>query len=128
MTSLKPIDDEYGAFRIKAAKLDTEEYADALVAAAYCYATRSIEFDINREWSTLGFTAGIDDGAAAESGRITVLLDGKPVFAQDLTLGKPVTRTVDVTDGLRLLVRVEKSSDQDCNKPVVVIAEPTLRQ
>ncbi|WP_328927795.1 protein kinase [Streptomyces sp. NBC_00190] len=112
-----------GNFRIGSAKINTKQYGTAFIAEPDCNDEAITEFDLNREWKHLEFTAGIDDGSTNQKGRVTIALDGKPAaFSELVELGKPVTQSVDVTGALRLRVKV----DMGCNNGTVVIAAPQL--
>ncbi|MFG2297373.1 protein kinase [Streptomyces sp. NPDC048603] len=112
-------------FEIAPAKLNTTRYSAAFIAKPDCYDGAYTEFDLNKEWKSLEFTAGIDDGSNHEQGRISISLDDRPAeFAELVELGKPMNKTIDVTGALRLRIKVEKG----CNNGVVVIANPQLKR
>ncbi|MFF0213589.1 protein kinase domain-containing protein [Streptomyces vinaceus] len=122
LTLLTPIAG-LGNFTVGAAKINTKQYGAAFIAQPDCNDEAITEFDLNREWKHLEFTAGIDDGSTHEKGRVSISLDGKPAaFSELVELGKPATRSVDVTGALRLRVKV----DMGCDNGTVVIAAPQL--
>ncbi|MEU9181458.1 protein kinase [Streptomyces sp. NPDC048550] len=122
LTQLTPIAG-LGNFTVGAAKINTKQYGAAFIANPDCNDEAITEFDLNREWKHLEFTAGIDDGSTHEKGRVSISLDGKPAaFSELVELGKPATKSVDVTDALRLRVKV----DMGCDNGTVVIAAPQL--
>ncbi|MFE2144028.1 protein kinase [Streptomyces sp. NPDC059456] len=122
LTQLTPIDG-LGNFTVGAAKINTKQYGAAFIAHPDCNDEAITEFDLNREWKHLEFTAGIDDGSTNAKGRVSISLDGKPAaFSELVELGKPATQSVDVTDALRLRVKV----DMGCDNGTVVIAAPQL--
>ncbi|MFB6808763.1 protein kinase [Streptomyces sp. NPDC056387] len=122
LTQLTPIAG-LGNFSVGAAKINTKQYGAAFIANPDCNDEAITEFDLNREWKHLEFTAGIDDGSTHEKGRVSISLDGKPAaFSELVELGKPATKSVDVTDALRLRVKV----DMGCDNGTVVIAAPQL--
>lgn len=124
LTNLAPIDGLNG-FRVNAVTLNTKSYGAAFVAD--CSQTSYAEFNLNRAWSTLEFTAGIDDTSPVESGRISIAIDDKPaLFNEEIQLGKPVTRTVQIKDALRLRIRVEDTCGT--KDGYVVLAAPTLKR
>ncbi|MFD3780156.1 serine/threonine protein kinase [Streptomyces sp. NPDC058612] len=124
LTNLPPIDDLNG-LRISAVTLNTKSYGAAFVAD--CSQTSYAEFNLNRAYTTLEFTAGIDDTSPVEQGRISVSIDDKPaLFNEEVRLGKPVVKSVQVKDALRLRIRVEDTcGTQD---GFVVLAAPVLRR
>ncbi|MGW6410773.1 protein kinase domain-containing protein [Streptomyces vinaceus] len=122
LTLLTPIAG-LGNFTVGAAKINTKQYGAAFIAQPDCNDEAITEFDLNREWKHLEFTAGIDDGSTHEKGRVSISLDGKPAaFSELVELGKPATQSVDVTGALRLRVKV----DMGCDNGTVVIAAPQL--
>ncbi|WP_323187511.1 protein kinase [Streptomyces sp. NBC_00160] len=115
--------DGLGDFVVGAAKINTKQYGAAFIADLGCNGDAIAEFDLNREWKYLDFTAGIDDGSTHEKGRVTIALDGQPAaFSELVTLGHPVTKRVDVSGALRLRLKVEAG----CDVGKVVIAGPQL--
>ncbi|MFD9727737.1 NPCBM/NEW2 domain-containing protein [Streptomyces sp. NPDC059072] len=124
LTVMAPVKD-LGGFEVGPAKINTKQYGAALIQERSCDFDAYTEFDLNREWKTLEFTAGIDDGSQNEKGRVSISLDGQPAaFSELVELGKPITHTVDVSGALRLRVKVDKG----CDNGTVVIAAPTLRR
>lgn len=112
-----------GEFTVGAAKINTKQYGAAFIADLGCNGDAIAEFDLNREWKYLEFTAGIDDGSTNEKGRVSITLDGQPAaFSELVTLGKPLTKRLEVGGALRLRVKVEAG----CDIGKVVIAGPQL--
>ncbi|MFG2989771.1 protein kinase [Streptomyces sp. NPDC048257] len=115
--------DGLGEFTVGAAKINTKQYGAAFIADLGCSGDAIAEFDLNREWKYLDFTAGIDDGSTNEKGRVTIALDGQPAaFSELVALGKPVTKRVEVSGALRLRIKVEAG----CDIGKVVVAGPQL--
>ncbi|MCM1968920.1 protein kinase [Streptomyces sp. G1] len=124
LTVMSPVND-LGGFEVESAKIDTKTYGAAFVTTVTCNSDSYTEFDLNREWKHLEFTAGILDGSRYERGRVTISVDGQPAaFSEQLELGKPLTRSLDVTGALRLRVKADKG----CNSGTVVIAAPQLKR
>ncbi|MEW2136079.1 protein kinase [Streptomyces sp. NPDC005409] len=122
LTVMNPVDG-LGEFTVGAAKINTKQYGAAFLAELGCNGDAIAEFDLNREWKYLDFTAGIEDGSAHEKGRVSVSLDGQPAaFSELVALGKPITKRVDVNGALRLRIKV----DAQCDMGKVVIAAPQL--
>ncbi|MEU7063119.1 protein kinase [Streptomyces sp. NPDC046161] len=122
LTVMTPVD-SLGDFTVGAAKINTKQYGAAFIADLGCNGDAIAEFDLNREWKSLDFTAGIDDGSTHEKGRVSISLDGQPAaFSELVELGKPITKTVDVNGALRLRLKV----DAGCDTGKVVIAAPQL--
>lgn len=111
-------------FEVGSAKLNTTEYGAALLGS--CYYGAAIEYDVNRAWSTLEFTAGIDDGSTVEQARLTISVDDKPAtFSELVHLGKPVTKSLDIKGALRLRIKVEQGCKDRGN---AVLAAPVLKR
>ncbi|MGW3385953.1 protein kinase domain-containing protein [Streptomyces cinereoruber] len=111
-------------FKVTSAKINAVQYGTAFVSS--CYSARSVEFDLNKEWSTLKFTAGVDDSSPKKSSRVSVSVDGgSPLFSEAVELGRPVTRALDVKGALRLTLTVHGGCGSG---GVVAIAEPTLER
>ncbi|MEU9084092.1 protein kinase [Streptomyces sp. NPDC048357] len=124
LTNLQPIDGLNG-LRVAAATLNTKSYGSSFVAD--CSQTSSAEFNLNRAWSQLEFTAGIADNSPVERGRISVSIDDQPaLFNEEVALGKPVSKTVEVKGALRLRIRVEDTCG--LKDGYVVLASPTLKR
>ncbi|GHB49256.1 hypothetical protein GCM10010347_18980 [Streptomyces cirratus] len=122
LTVMTPVD-SLGDFTVGAAKINTKQYGAAFIADLGCNGDAIAEFDLNREWKSLDFTAGIDDGSTHEKGRVSISLDGRPAaFSELVELGKPITKKVDVNGALRLRLKV----DAGCDMGKVVIAAPQL--
>lgn len=122
LTVINPVSG-LGEFTVGAAKINTKQYGAAFIADLGCNGDAIAEFDLNREWKYLDFTAGIDDGSAHDKGRVTITLDGQPAaFSELVTLGKPITKRVEVNGALRLRLKV----DAGCDMGKVVIAGPQL--
>ncbi|MGW0751539.1 protein kinase domain-containing protein [Streptomyces sp. NPDC002587] len=111
-------------FEVGSAKLNTKEYGAALLGS--CYYGATVEYDVNRAWSTLEFTAGVDDGSTMEQARVTVSVDDKPaLFSEQVHLGKPVTKSLDIKGALRLRLKVDEGCRDSGN---AVIAAPVLKR
>ena len=122
LTVMNPVNG-LGDFAVGAAKINTKQYGAAFIANLGCNGDAIAEFDLNREWKYLDFTAGVDDGSSKEEGRVTISLDGQPAaFSELVALGKPITKRVEVTGALRLRLKV----DAGCEMGTVVIAAPQL--
>lgn len=122
LTVMNPVNG-LGEFTVGAAKINTRQYGAAFLADLGCNGDAIAEFDLNREWKYLDFTAGIDDGSSNQEGRVSISLDGQPAaFSELVALGKPVTKRVEVNGALRLRIKV----DAGCDMGKVVIAAPQL--
>lgn len=124
LTTLSSVS-EPDSFTVAPAKINTKEYGTALLGD--CYNGAYVEYDLNREWQTFEFTAGVDDRSKIETARIVVSVDDQPaLFNETVQLGKPISRTLKITGALRLRLKVESSSCSDEGNGV--IAAPTLRR
>ncbi|MFE4265036.1 protein kinase [Streptomyces sp. NPDC056883] len=124
LTVMAPVKD-LDEFKVGPAKINTKQYGAAFIKERSCDYESLVEFDLNRAWKTLEFTAGIDDGSVKEKGRVSISLDGQPAaFSELVELGKPITHTLDVSGALRLRIKVDKG----CDYGTVVIAAPQLKR
>ncbi|MGZ6799118.1 MAG: NPCBM/NEW2 domain-containing protein [Mycobacteriaceae bacterium] len=91
-------------------------YAHAISGALDCGGTSdSYQYDLGRHFRTLTSKVGLsDDSDSTTKVLFEVLVDGRKVFSQTTTLGKPVALNVDVTGVLRLDV-VATMINTDCN-------------
>uniref|UniRef100_A0AAU2JWN0 Protein kinase n=1 Tax=Streptomyces sp. NBC_00049 TaxID=2903617 RepID=A0AAU2JWN0_9ACTN len=111
-------------FEVGSAKLNTKEYGATLLGS--CYYGAAVEYDVNRAWKTLEFTAGIDDGSTVEQARVTISVDDKPaLFSELVHLGKPVTKSLNIEGALRLRIKVEEGCKGRGN---AVLAAPVLKR
>ncbi|MFF9475335.1 protein kinase [Streptomyces roseolus] len=126
LTSLTPVDGLDGFTVTSAATLNAKDYGSAFVAG--CSDESYMEFNLGRAWETLEFTAGIDDDSPTEEARISISVDDQPApFAQAVSLGKPVTKSISVKGALRLRIRVEDTCSFS-QEALVVIAAPVLKR
>ena len=87
------------------ATMNGVSYTHALSAATpSCVSTPpSFQYDLGRDYRQLTTTVGVSDDSPSDAIVLfEVLVDGRNVFSQTATLGKPVAVKVDVTGGLRL--------------------------
>ncbi|MFI8367018.1 protein kinase [Streptomyces sp. NPDC085466] len=123
LTTLASVSDP-DDFEIGSAKINTKEYGAALIGD--CYGGAYVEYDLNREWKSFTFTAGIDDGSSIETARIIVSIDDKPaLFNETVDLGKPITTSLKIEGALRLRLKVEATCTDSGNG---IIAAPMLRR
>ncbi|NML53384.1 serine/threonine protein kinase [Streptomyces sp. R302] len=126
LTSLTPVDGLDGFTVTSSATLNAKDYGSAFVAG--CSDESYMEFNLGRAWETLEFTAGIDDDSPTEEARISISVDDQPApFAQAVSLGKPVAKSISVKGALRLRIRVEDTCSFS-QEALVVIASPVLKR
>ncbi|MFD6364237.1 protein kinase [Streptomyces roseolus] len=126
LTSLTPVDGLDGFTVTSSATLNAKDYGSAFVAG--CSDESYMEFNLGRAWETLEFTAGIDDDSPTEEARISISVDDQPApFAQAVSLGKPVAKSISVKGALRLRIRVEDTCSFS-QEALVVIAAPVLKR
>ncbi|MFE4636353.1 protein kinase [Streptomyces sp. NPDC056773] len=101
-------------------KMDTKRYNTSFRAAC-----ATAEYDINKEWSTLDFIAGMDDTSGSKTGQIRIYGDDVELFNESVEMLKPVTRSVNVTGVLILRIDLGTRCGGDSE---VVMASPTLRR
>ncbi|MFB7577768.1 protein kinase domain-containing protein [Streptomyces hydrogenans] len=123
LTTLASVSDP-DRFDVGSAKINTTEYGSALIGD--CYYGGYVEYDLNREWKSFQFTAGVDDGSEVETARIVVSVDDKPaLFNETVHLGKPITKSLNIEGALRLRLKVEETCTDSGSG---VIAAPMLKR
>ncbi len=92
-------------------KIDTKVQENSLYVGFGCRTGSAWEFDLNREYTKLTATAGVDDYSVADD-EVTVkfLVDGRDVGQATAKLGAPSPVEVDVTNGLRLRIEASRST------------------
>ncbi|MCP3758503.1 protein kinase [Streptomyces sp. TBY4] len=118
--SLLALEPLRGGFTAETAKMDTKRYN-----SAFNVGCGEAEYDINKDWSSLEFSAGMDDGSPLKSGQIIIYGDDVELFSESVERVKPVTRTVNVTGVLILRVEMRSGCSE---RNAVVMASPTLRR
>ncbi|MEU7599532.1 protein kinase [Streptomyces sp. NPDC041003] len=106
------------------AAINGEYFADVLRTTDFCFGT--VEYNLSKEWSTLDVTVGVDDYATDRQGRLEIWVDNKSLFNKTVALNHPQKLSLDVRDGLRLLISFDKGS---CSGEggSMVLAAPTLK-
>ncbi|WP_063831112.1 protein kinase [Streptomyces griseus] len=123
LTTLASVSDP-DSFSVGSAKINTKEYGSALIGD--CYNGAYVEYDLNREWKTFEFIAGIDDGSKIETARVVISVDDKPaLFNETVHLGKPISETLNISGALRLRLKVEETCTDSGSG---IIAAPMLKR
>lgn len=92
-------------------KIDTKVYESSVYASFGCRVQSVWDFDLNREYTTLTATAGVDDYAIAEDEvNVKFFVDGQQRGETTVKLGVAQPVQVDVTNGLRLRVEANRNS------------------
>lgn len=123
LTTETPADGD-DTFSTQNAEVNGKQYYDALVTE-YC-AGGYVEYNLGRHWTNFNALLGVDDNAHDMPVMFTISADGNQLFHSQVTLGKPVQKSFDVSGALRLRVQWEATSDADDNCGTGVLADPTL--
>ncbi|WP_031523250.1 protein kinase domain-containing protein [Streptomyces sp. NRRL F-5123] len=128
LADLTPTDESIFSLERKAAAVDGVQYQDSLTSS-YCYRDASGldgfgEYNLGKKYATLDVVLGLDDNSPNTGDTFTVIADGKRIFRDRATVGKPFHKKFDVSGVLRL--RVEWVSDDELNCPTTVLGDPTL--
>ncbi|NUS14763.1 MAG: hypothetical protein HOY69_25765, partial [Streptomyces sp.] len=123
-----PTDTSLFSLERGSAAVDGVQYDDALRTGA-CYGGADgydgyAEYNLGKAYRTLDVVIGLDDNSPNAGMTFTVLADGKRIFRERATVGKPFHPRFDVSGVLRL--RVEWVSDSGGSCPVGVLGDPTL--
>ncbi|MGW5354937.1 protein kinase domain-containing protein [Streptomyces sp. NPDC004031] len=128
LADLTPTDQSLFPVERKTAAVDGVQYQDSLTAS-YCYRDAAgldgfVEYNLGKKYRTLDVVLGLDDNSPNTGETFTVFADGKRIFRDHATVGKPFHPKFDVSGVLRL--RVEWVSDDEGNCPTAVLGDPTL--
>ncbi|MFI0897852.1 protein kinase [Streptomyces sp. NPDC020983] len=128
LADLTPTDESTFSLERGTAAVDGVQYPDSLTSS-YCYRDASgldgyAEYNLGKKYTTLDVVIGLDDNSPNTGETFTVVADGKRIFRDRATVGKPFHKGFDVSGVLRL--RVEWVSDDDGNCPTAVLGDPTL--
>ncbi|MEU0405026.1 NPCBM/NEW2 domain-containing protein, partial [Streptomyces sp. NPDC006197] len=111
------------SFEAGTAALGGTYIPDALRAVSFC--SGRAEFNLGKRWSKLDLIVGIDDEAEDYNSRVDIWIDGKALFGQTVTLGEAKKLSLDVRNGLRLVITFDIDA---CSEPGLVIGNPVLKK
>ncbi|MFF7444195.1 protein kinase [Streptomyces sp. NPDC008122] len=109
------------AFEPGTAALGGVYVPDALRAVDFCGG--KAEFNLGKQWKKLDLIVGIDDESEDYNSRVDIWVDGESKFGQTVSLGQAQKLSLDVKDGLRLVITFQADA---CKGPGLVIGNPTL--
>ncbi|MFF9340768.1 MULTISPECIES: NPCBM/NEW2 domain-containing protein [unclassified Streptomyces] len=123
---LSELDPVFGShsYEIRSVNMGAKLYDQAMVFREYC--DSSVEYSINQRYKSFSFVVGLDDNATAESIRFTVKGDGRVRKAVGAEINRPQTVTVDMTDVVKLTIKVEMPDVCDSSGAVPAMANATL--
>ncbi|MYR40137.1 hypothetical protein GTX14_35185 [Streptomyces sp. SID4944] len=126
MTVMEPVTGGTN-FQEEGAVINTERFTEAVTYRTNCYEGK-VTYHLGREWSSLSFTAGIEDTSDDTRMRLTVRGDGKVLTTSTLTLGTSKKVKLDVSGVLRLQVVLTpvRSTCNLVSDTVVALGDPTL--
>ncbi|MEU3973307.1 protein kinase domain-containing protein [Streptomyces bacillaris] len=126
MTVMEPVTGGTN-FQEEGAVINTERFTEAVTYRTNCYEGK-VTYHLGREWSSLSFTAGIEDTSDDTRMRLTVRGDGKVLTTSTLTLGTSKKVKLDVSGVLRLQVVLTpvRSTCNLASDTVVALGDPTL--
>jgi serine/threonine protein kinase len=120
LTLETPVD--MGYWETGTAEVDGKQYYDVL-RTTYCDGGYA-EYNLGRHWKTFKTTLGVDDNGKDAPVLITVTADGNQLLREQVQLGHPITRDLDISGALRLRVDWAVDGDGECGTGV--LADPTL--
>lgn len=128
LADLTPTDESTFSLERNGAAVDGVQYPDSLTTT-YCYRDTTgvdgySEYNLGKKYTTLDVVLGLDDNSQNVGETFTVLADGKRIFRDRATVGKPFHEKFDVSGVLRL--RVEWVSDDEGDCGITVLGDPTL--
>ncbi|WP_405997219.1 protein kinase domain-containing protein [Streptomyces sp. NBC_00829] len=117
---------DYSAFSSGQAIVNTKKYSDALVSD-YCNTSYPNEYNLNREWSWLSYSAGLTDESADGTVVITVYADDQLVGTQTLVRGMSKNVKIKVKNALRLRIFCDDTDVSNiAGDRVAVLGNPAL--
>lgn len=121
-------DGEDAWFDAGAGQLNNQRYDTALVSAGpYKICEGSAAYDLGGGWKTLTMVAGVDDSSTYPTVRMSVTVDGSPLWSGDLRIGAPKPLSLDVANGRRLEISYEDPG-RACRLGPVTLGAPTLKK
>ncbi|MFD9409462.1 protein kinase [Streptomyces sp. NPDC059989] len=129
LTTLAPAaKSEYAWFEVGKGTLNGRRYDTALVSAGpYKICDGSAAYDLGGGWKTLSMVAGVDDSSTHAAARISVTVDGSPVWAGEVRVGSPKPLSLDVSNGRRLEISYEDPG-RTCGLGPLTLGAPTLKK
>ncbi|NJP44784.1 NPCBM/NEW2 domain-containing protein [Actinacidiphila epipremni] len=124
------------SFEVGDGTVDNIHYANALVSSIKSDASflgcedasGYSEYNLGHQWKKLTMVLGIDDNSTEKSAQITIALDDRTLYKNEIRLDKTQRVPLDVTNGLRLRISFDDTDPDDyaCHLGKVVIGNPTL--
>ena len=91
-----------------------KSYPHGITRQVSCYESAQWEYDLGRNFRTLNGIVGLtDDSGRSTRTVVEFFLDNRRVYAETVSLGHPQKVSVDMTGGLRLVVKLTASSCDD---------------
>ncbi|MBB6171759.1 hypothetical protein HNR23_001819 [Nocardiopsis mwathae] len=127
MAGWDPVD-EKGWMEWGGATMNTEDFTDALLSGNLCRSERWAEFNLQRQWSTLEVTVGLDDESGSEDGAsFEIIGDGERLDQATMSLGESRKLTADVEGLLRLRLAVKGTDGNKCGTSTTAVwGDPVL--
>lgn len=96
------------------ARVSGRQYGRGVTLNVFCSNSKGgaywVDYDLARRWSRFNVVAGLSDASPTTStATFTVLVDGRPVAGEQVTLGQAVPIDVPVDGALRLRLRSRDS-------------------
>ncbi|WP_333766876.1 NPCBM/NEW2 domain-containing protein [Streptomyces sp. IBSBF 2435] len=124
------------SFEVGDGTVDNIHYANALVSSIKSNlsfldcedASGYSEYNLGHQWKKLTMVLGIDDNSTDQSAQVTITLDGRTLYKNEVRLDKTQRVPLGVTNGLRLRISFNDTdpNDSECRLGKVVIGNPTL--
>lgn len=115
LDTVTPASGEWSS-QLPSTSLGGTSYLDAVgTEVDDCDHSGSVEYNVAKGFRQLSATSGIDDGAAESDLKVQleIFADGRRVFSNAISFGKPTPVTVDLTGVLRLRFQWELLSDSN---------------
>ena len=118
LADMTPVQDGNQPIQGSTVTMNGVDYAHAISAQLDCSSTDTYQYDLGRHFRSLTSKVGLSDNSVNTAKVLfEVIVDGRKVFSQNTTLGKPVALNVDVTGVLRLQVDATITNSCDSMGP-----------
>ncbi|MGC5362907.1 protein kinase domain-containing protein [Streptomyces sp. DT24] len=127
LTTVQSVDKTDAELIVGEATFNGRYYNDTLLVDKSGYNCGVTEYNLGRNWNTFDLVAGIDDSTRDKVARLEISVDGKSLFAANVTLGHPQALSLDVRNGLRLVISYPEVADT-CPNSLLALGSPVLRK
>jgi serine/threonine protein kinase len=109
-------------------RISGKDYAHGLSASTSCNSPQNWEYDLGRSYRQLTGVVGLTDTSSRSAAlQVELTVDGRQIWSNNVSLGKPQPLKVDVSSGLRLVITTTTiSCSSDGVDTRVALGDPQL--